>query len=411
MKNILKEVLSEIKPSKKEEQEVMKKISTFISSLNKKLKGAKAILGGSRAKGTAIRGKYDVDIFVKYDYKKFKDKSSELSEMLQKSLKQAGFKFERLHGSRDYFQVEVEKYLFEIVPILGIKKASQAVNITDISPLHTRFVVKNKKFQDDSRLTKQFCRAANIYGAESYLQGFSGYVLEILIVAHGGFENLVKRAARWKGKHVVDMYKTHKDVYMEMNTSKLVSPLIVVDPVDPRRNAAAAISEKKYNKFVLWCEKFVEKPSKSFFEAKPIDEKMLRKEFAGKNIVIIKAAAQDGKRDVVGAKLRKVFEFIEQKICDYGVIDSDWALDEENNSYMWFVLQKKEIDKLEKRSGPPIGLKEFVVDFKKTHKKTFMEKGKIFAYVERDYTKAEDLVKSLLKEKYVKERVKSAAVV
>ena len=111
MKNILNEVLSEIKPSKKEEQEVMGKINAFVSKLNKKLKGAKAILGGSRAKGTAIRGKYDVDIFVKYDYKKFKDKSSDLSDILEKSLKQAlktmGLKCERLHGSRDYFQVEV----------------------------------------------------------------------------------------------------------------------------------------------------------------------------------------------------------------------------------------------------------------------------------------------------------------
>ena len=295
--------------------------------------------------------------------------------------------------------------------ILDIKKASQAVNITDISPLHTQFVLKNKKYQDDSRLAKQFCRAANVYGAESYLQGFSGYVLEILIAAHGGFEKLVKSAAKWKDKHVVDMMKTHKDVFMEMNTSKLVSPIIVVDPVDPRRNAAAAISEKKYMKFVLWCRKFVEKPSKSFFEAKPIDEKILRKEFSGKNIMIVKAIAQDGKRDVVGAKLRKVYEFIEQKLADYVLQDSDWILDDDNNSYMWFVLQKKQIDKLEKRNGPPMELKEFVANFKKMHKKTVVEKGKIYAYVEREHTNAEDLVKSLLKENYVKERVKSASVV
>ena len=88
---------------------------------------------------------------------KFKDKSDKLSDILQKFLKKS-FKITRLHGSRDYFQIRQGKFTFEIVPILDIKRAEQAENITDVSPLHSNFVLRHKKLIDEMRLTKQFLR-------------------------------------------------------------------------------------------------------------------------------------------------------------------------------------------------------------------------------------------------------------
>ena len=83
-KNTLKKVLSEIKPSKKEADEVSSIAKSFLSSLNSALISkkitAKAVFGGSFAKNSWISGDFDVDIFVKFDLKyKNKDLSSLLS--------------------------------------------------------------------------------------------------------------------------------------------------------------------------------------------------------------------------------------------------------------------------------------------------------------------------------------------
>jgi tRNA nucleotidyltransferase (CCA-adding enzyme) len=200
--NVLKDMLDEIKPDAKEEKELMTKINSFLKKLNSGLKNAKAELYGSGAKGTWLKGGFDADIFVKYDYSKFADKSDIISEELRKHLSRKKLKFDRMHGSRDYYRIKQDGFVYEIIPILDIKKAEQAKNITDISPLHAKWVKANasKKLVDDIRLAKAFLRANNLYGAESYIRGFSGYVTEILIVYYGGLLNLLKAAVKWKDK-------------------------------------------------------------------------------------------------------------------------------------------------------------------------------------------------------------------
>ena len=74
MKEILNSVLKEIKPNGKEEKEVQDNIRSILEKINKSLKGAKAILGGSGVKGTWLKKANDADIFVKFNYRKYKDK-------------------------------------------------------------------------------------------------------------------------------------------------------------------------------------------------------------------------------------------------------------------------------------------------------------------------------------------------
>ena len=169
---MLNETLKHVKPSKQEEKEVNEKTREIILELNK-LK-LNAVLGGSVAKGTWLRGNHDFDIFIKF--KKGKDISKKVEKKLKKK-----FKVIKVHGSRDYFRIKRDNFTFEIVPILDIRKASEAENITDVSPLHTKWVQKHKKYIDEIRLAKAFARAQKVYGAESYIRGFSGYVLEILL--------------------------------------------------------------------------------------------------------------------------------------------------------------------------------------------------------------------------------------
>ena len=203
---ILEGVSKKITPTQKEKLALDKNLLEFEKKLRTGLKKykAKLFIGGSLAKQTLIKRdtKYDIDIFILFPYSKYKNKNKELSKLLEKILKTIKLKFIRLKGSRDYFKTNFKGLNLELIPILEIKKASQALNITDISPLHVTYILKQikkkRKIASEIRLAKAFCHAADCYGAESYIRGFSGYALEILVSYYGSFSKFIKKAAKWK---------------------------------------------------------------------------------------------------------------------------------------------------------------------------------------------------------------------
>ena len=194
-------------PTEAEEKkvnELIKEISLKINNQLKKLKiSAKLIVGGSIAKGTWLPGISDIDFFLQFDYNKYKNKSAELDNITGKILKKC-FNINRLHGSRDYFSFKKKGFNIEMVPVLNIKNPKQAKNITDFSPLHVSWMKKQIKKKpeliSEIRVAKQFFKANKLYGAESYIQGFSAHVIEILVVYHSSFQKLIKAICKWKTK-------------------------------------------------------------------------------------------------------------------------------------------------------------------------------------------------------------------
>ncbi|MAF99393.1 MAG: CCA tRNA nucleotidyltransferase [Nanoarchaeota archaeon] len=404
---MLKEVLSEIKPTKKEEADFKRVTTSFLKKLNAKLKDAKAIIGGSGAKGTWLKGAHDVDIFVVFNYKKFSTKSSELSDILDPVMKKCFPKHKRVHGSRDYFQITYQNFDFEVVPILNISKAEQAKNITDISPLHVKWVKKQKR-NDDMRLAKHFARAIGVYGAESYISGFSGYVLEILIGYYGSFEKFLKAASSWESGLIIDVenYYKKKKVMLELNQSKLQSPITVIDPVDKSRNAAAALSAEKFTFLRTAANEFVKNPRKEIFTKERISFKELKK--LNTNIVYLEIQPLSGKRDVVGSKLLKAFEFMKKELNEFGLLDSGWEFD--GKALVYFSLQRKLLEPSFVREGPPTKLDHATQNFKRKNKDTFVKGKRIYANIQRKHVELKKAVIALVKEKYVTERVKKIKI-
>jgi len=54
------------------------------------------------------------------------------------------------------------------------------------------FEERLKKILDEIRIAKAFCYANNCYGAESYISGFSGYALELLVYHYKSFLKFIK---------------------------------------------------------------------------------------------------------------------------------------------------------------------------------------------------------------------------
>lgn len=380
-------------------KEVIKKIA---------IPHAKAVLGGSGAKGTWLKRTHDIDIYVIFQRAAYKSRVEEMSSLLQRELKKKFRNVQRVHGSRDYFHLTHKRYLFEIIPILSITSPKQAHNITDFSQLHVAYVLKQvkrkRKLADDIRLAKQFALANGAYGAESYIRGFSGYVMELLTIHYGSFMNLIKAAATWKGRAIIGK----KEKVKNLNASK-VGCLIVVDPVQPERNAAAAVSSEKYYDFIMAARTFLHCPSPHFFRKSAIDVKKL--ENVGEMVQVM-VTPLTGKRDVVGAQLLKAFTFIKNQLRhhDFTLVDARWSFfPEKREAMFYYVLNRRDLPLHKKHFGPSPEKKEALRNFKKKHGKVTILEGKSYVLKKRAYTNIVPLLNDLLVSPEVTSRVKDAS--
>ena len=242
IQDVLDKKLKDIDISKGDVEKLWNLAEGVICELKKK--GVDAFVGGSLAKGTLIKkDEQDIDIFVV-----FKDESGlmKLESVLKKIKFQGELKL--VHGSRNYFQILNPIAKIELIPTIETKSPEDAENVTDVSLSHVKYVVgmikKNKEIAKEIKLAKAFCQAQRCYGAESYIKGFSGYSLEVLVIYFGSFINFLKKIGGVRGigemkKKVIDSKKYFKDerqVLFELNASKLQSPLVVVDPTYRYRN-------------------------------------------------------------------------------------------------------------------------------------------------------------------------------
>lgn len=379
IKQILAEEIEKIRPTEKERALISEKIEEIKEKVNKKLRGkATAIIGGSLAKDTIIKkDKYDADLFVKF----FKNPDSNL---LEKTLKHLKIKIERLHGSRDYFRSKVSSSIFiEIVPILNITKAEQAENVTDVSQLHVAYIKKkinkNPKLADEIRLAKAFCYALNVYGAESHIRGFSGYCLEVLVCYYGSFLNLLKNATKWNEKVILDpekYYSGKNEVLTELNESKLISPLIIVDPVQKNRNVSAALSDEKFMIFVNESKKFLKTPGLDSFEKRDLEKEIIDEaKKSKKELVIAEAESNSDKEDVAGAKLIKFQNTLIVKLEKEGYSIKSAIKFSGSSAKFYFLLGKKDV----LIPGPFLNMPQHVQAFKKRWGKTTVKGKRVFA--------------------------------
>lgn len=401
-KPIFDRVLERIRPGKEEVKVTSKHVKAFISLLNSELKrlriDAKAVPGGSYAKNTWLSGDYDVDVFARFNLK-YEGKKN-ISDLLESAL--LHFNPHRVHGSRDYFRV-MNELNFEIVPVLDIKKPKDAKNVTDFSPLHVAWVNRHSKdLKDDIRLAKKFCKAARCYGAESYIRGFSGHVIDLLVINYGGFLKLLRAAVKWKPKLIIDINNVYKGkALFHLNTSKIEGPLVIIDPVQPDRNAAAALSIENFNKFVKAAAAFLKSPSEKFF----VEKKFNPDKFKG---LLVEVKTLDAKEDVAGAKMVRAFEYVRNALSDFGIKDANWEWDRKSKAYWWFKTKLDTLPATFDRKGPPLVMKDHVAAFKSQYNKTFEKAGHVYAKLKREHRNIKDVLSLALKSPFVKERVISA---
>ena len=405
MDKVLSKIKNQVTLSKEETSKIKDTIKEFKSKIEPVLKKSKIdaniFVGGSVGKSTNLPGLHDIDIFVRFK------KDGELSEIMQDLLNSCFSEVTRLKGSRDYFKIKLNDFEIEVIPVLYITRPNQAKNITDHSPFHVNWSKRNSKdIIEDVKLAKQFFIGVGAYGAESWIGGFSGHVIEILTVNYGGFKKLMKGISNWGDETFVDVEKYYTnagDAISSLDDAKLESPLLVIDPVDKERNAAAAVSKEKYEFLKKVATTFLKKPTLKHFEEKIITTEDIKKQVKKNKLFLFSAKPESHKHDAAGAKMLNHYKKIKRMFTEHNfeIIDSGFFWDKKNDGLIWFIMNPKELTKKHILKGPPTYESSInILNFKKKYarKKVWREGYNYFVEVSRKYVKSDQIVRLIKSE-------------
>ena len=394
------EILKRIKPTPAQD----KKAASVVEQLSEKvLKEAKKLgvhidpmLVGSVAKSTHLKDP-DIDLFMLYP------ESASLDQ-----LKETGLEIGRrvLGGKEHYAQHPYVRGRFsgfqvDLVPAFKIRDTRRKMSAVDRTPFHTEFVKKNlgKEEQDQVRLLKRFMKGTECYGAEAKIQGFSGYLCELLVMRFGSFRDVLKAASAWKvGEHIE---------LPDYPGKEFDEPLTFIDPVDSGRNVASAVSVETMLRLVMASREYLAGPDEKFFFPEPRETWEVEKieEVAGDrlgNIVAVSLPALDLIDDVLYPQLKKSISSVAAMLerADFEIDKLTIHVDDSN--HLLIELSSMKLPKEKKHRGPPANsanAKEFLAKWKTLGiSEPYEEDGRWFVMARREFTRADDLLKAKLRE-------------
>jgi tRNA nucleotidyltransferase (CCA-adding enzyme) len=398
---ITEEVLSLIVPKDTENQNITGIVENVKSEI---LKSAQAmnldlepVLVGSVAKGTHLIDP-DIDIFVMFPPT---TKREDLENYGLKIGVEVLKDYEKRYAEHPYVMGKIQGYSVEIVPCYKIEDPSQKMSAVDRTPFHTNYVIEHLKEEqkNDVRLLKRFLKGIGIYGAEAEIEGFSGYLCELLILCGGSFSDLIENVKDWKKGKII---KFDNKKHTEFN-----DPLIVIDPVDPTRNVASALSSQNMAIFIHACKEFSKKPKMEFFfpnKPKPESLSSLKEimNIRETKIMGITFEKPDVISDILHSQLRKAQKVI-IKLCersDFNVIAADFFVNK--NIEMIFEFDLFSIPSIKLHKGPPIW-HENSKDFHKKWvaspnllKGPYIKGGHWYVDIKREFTDAKSLIEKNL---------------
>ncbi|MDG7001784.1 MAG: hypothetical protein JRN15_22030, partial [Nitrososphaerota archaeon] len=228
------------------------------------------------------------------------------------------------------------------------------------------------------------------------VQGFSGYVCEVLVMKYGSFENTLEGLAKLEPSEVLSLEEYDKDL-----AASFKSPAVILDPVDTTRNLGAAISARNVAKLVFQCRRFLEKPSLSFFREKSERGKP-DKELLSRTLVVT-FGTNWRSPDILWGQLKKSAVGIANKLESSGfhVLRYCVASDESSKSAILFLLQDVTIGDLHARKGPEYFRSDEVKNYNgKNRKKALLtwigEEGRVESVFQRQFTEASKMLHDLL---------------
>jgi len=385
------QVLKRITPTKKERMELERVIKTLKDRVKKEIKKTNLPitlkLVGSTAKDTYVRTAVDIDLFLVFPTTVSRELLQEKGLAIGRAILEHQ---EECFAEHPYVRGIYHGYKTELVPCYRIERASQKLSAVDRTPLHTRYIKKHlrQSQKKEVRLFKQFLKGIGCYGAEAEIEGFSGYLCEIIILKYKTFHQVIEHAVHWRNGETLALRNRTYPVF--------TTPLVFIDPVDQKRNVASALSKEKFSLFVKACHDYKKKPRLTFFfpnALRPWPLGKIKKTLETKKFIGVMFAKPEIIPENLYPQVRKALRSI-RELCeqhDFAILDGTYFVNTKN---VYIILQPKTqtLSKTVIHLGPPLTLKknadEFIkkwINHPRTKKKPYEKDKRLYVEIEREY--------------------------
>lgn len=366
MSEILSSVVNQAIRAIKPDESLRKKVNQTVENVIRDLREVflkidqriEVELEGSIAKDTWTSRDIDADVFVLFpkDYSKDQIGKITINSVVSKYGKE---KCLLRYAEHPYVTIKFGFMDVDVVPCYKVEPPNW-LSATDRSVYHTKFV-KSKfddKLKDSSRLLKVFLKSIGAYGAEIKIGGFSGFLCELLVYNYGGFLETIKAFSEVRLPLIID--PTRKIVQDEKTLLETFgSDFIVIDPVDPERNVAAAVTKENFWKFSWACRSFLKQPSLKYFRLEDFEESPSLEEITGMissgdlKVYGILVKPWKAPPDVLWGQIKRILKRIESEAKQNGfnVVRSEAWSDESEELLFFFVLENDKIETKE-QLGP-----------------------------------------------------------
>ena len=392
--SIESDVLKRVKPSESEVAEIKKKAYSLEILVKDYILthgiDAETKYVGSVAKGTFLTGP-DLDLFILYpEGKPKKEMEAEVIKMGE----------ELINGKKSYADHPYSSGNFEgldvdLVPCYHISDTLKLLTPVDRSPFHAEYILSkvDEKMCDEIRLMKQFMKGVGTYGAEPDTRGFSGYLCELITIHYGGFLDALIAASEWKDGTTITMEK--KGPLMK-------APLIVYDPVDPKRNVASAVHIETFAEFIVACRSYLNSPKIEYFfpnKRKPFKREDIERLVNAHGTRLITVTFDDPmiNDDNLHSQIWKTQYALVKKLDSFS-FNTLRALHEIIDGKVTFIfeLERDVLSKTCKRIGPPVWSKScepFFLKWKDNpYGRPFIEEGRWTVIGERLHCTASEML-------------------
>lgn len=353
--SIESDVLAKIKPTAEETDSIMSRATELKEIVFDYVKNhcPEVLIRfvGSVAKGTYLSDP-DLDLFLMFPQNVPRNELERIGLMVGDDI---------LHGERMYAEHPYTRGVYkgldvDLVPCYFLSTTENLITPVDRTPFHTDFILSktDDRMRDQIRLMKMFMKGIGAYGAEPNTRGFSGYMCELITIHYGGFIEAVTAAAEWKeGVTIV----------VEKKGPPMVAPIVLYDPVDPRRNVASAVHIDTFAEFVTACMTYIRSPSEKFFfpvPREPLDREGLCKriESHGSRLVTVRFSRPKVNEDNLHAQLWKTEYALGKKLdgFSFNVLRSVHEMYPEEIVIV-FEIERDMLSKTYKHIGPPVWVK------------------------------------------------------
>jgi tRNA nucleotidyltransferase (CCA-adding enzyme) len=361
---LAKRILKKITPKKEE----YAKIEALSHELEQKIvlafqrEGITAIVRveGSVAKDTWLSGNPDIDVFMRLPTSIPRKNLGDIGLKIAKKAAGKAKQLERF-AEHPYLQIFLGGIRADIVPCYDAKPGEWQ-SATDRTPYHTDYIRQHlsKEMRGEVRLLKKFMQGIDVYGAELKVGGFSGYLCELLIMKYSSFAKTIGAFAAYNKRVVLDLGSFYLDRANEL-ALLFPEPLVIVDPVDKRRNVASAVQHQNLYTLIGASRAFLEKPAEVFFyspKPKALSAEALRHQLEerGSAIVFLVLGELNAVPDVLWGQLyhskrslRTLLETNDFKVLKDGV----WS-NEKTQSIFMFEIEQQLLPNIKKHLGPPL---------------------------------------------------------